>query len=132
MLQVFVHHILKFWKFKYCKEVLGNPITTMFLYLTFIYLYLVVLTQHTLPVISIMAVWQFVHLGTRMYGYMLLAFKKFCLNIFRKIQKQYDANKNHVNVIMVPFLVYINQFLPFLISVSSKVVTSKTLFLQKI
>ena len=78
--------------------------------LTFIYVYLVVIT--------IMAVWQFVHLGTHMYGYMLLAFKKFCVDISRKIQKQYDTNKNHVNFIMVPFLVYINQFLLFLISVS--------------
>ena len=124
--------MLKFWKAKCCKEVIGNPITTMFLYLTFRYVYFVVLAQHILPVISITAVWKIVHLGTRLYGYMLLAFKKVYVNISRKIQKQYGANKNHVSFIMVPFLVYINQFLPFLISVSSKVVTSKTLFLQKI
>ena len=49
----------------------------------------------------------------------------------RKIQKQYDTNKNHVNFIMVLFLVYINKFFLFLISVSCRVVTSKTLFLQK-
>ena len=85
----------------------------MLLYLTFIYVYLVVLVQHALPVITIMAVWEFVHLGTRMYVYMLLAFKKIFVDISRKIQKQYDTNKNHVTFIMVPFLVYINQFLLF-------------------
>ena len=51
---------------KCCREVLGNPIATMVLYLTFIYVYLVALIQHALPVITIMAVWQFVDLGTRM------------------------------------------------------------------
>ena len=87
------------------------------------YIYLAVLTQHALPVITIMVVWQFVHLGTRMYSYMLLAFKTCCVNISRKIQKQYDTNKNHLSFIMVPFLVYINHFLLFfLISVSWKVV----------
>ena len=79
--------MLKFRKAKCCREVLGNPVTTMFSYLTFIYVYLLVLIQHVLLVITIMAVWQFVHLGTHMYGYMLLAFKKFCLDISRKIQK---------------------------------------------
>ena len=79
--------MLKFRKAKFCREVLGNPVTTMFSYLTFIYVYLVVLIQHVLPVITIMAVWQFVHLGTHMYGYMLLAFKRLCLDISRKIQK---------------------------------------------
>ena len=79
--------MLKFRKAKFCREVLGNPVTTMFSYLTFIYVYLAVLIQHVLPVITIMAVWQFVHLGTHMYGYMLLAFKKLCLDISRKIQK---------------------------------------------
>ena len=75
-----------------------------------------------------MAVWQFVHLGTHIYGYMLRAFKTFYVDISRKIRKQYDTNKNHANFIMVSFLVYINQFLPFLISVSGKLVTGKKLF----
>ena len=110
MLWVIVHHMLKFWNIKCCREVLGDPITTMFLY--FIYVYLVVLIQHALPVIPIMAVQQFTHLGTRMYSYMLLALKKFYVDMSRKIQKQYNTNKNHVNFIMVPFLVYINQFVP--------------------
>ena len=65
-----------------------------------------------------MAVWQFAHWGTHMYGYMLLEFKTCCVDISRKIQKQYDTYKNYVNFIMVPFLVYINQFIHFLISVS--------------
>ena len=90
----------------------------MFLYLTFKYVYLVILIQHVLPIITIMTVWQFAHLGTHMYGYMLLTFKKFCVDISRDIQKQYDTNKNHVNFIIVPFLAYINQFLLFLISIS--------------
>ena len=79
--------MLKFRKAKFCREVLGNPVTTMFSYLTFIYVYLVVLIQHALPVINIMAVWQFAHLGTHMYGYVLVAFKKFCVDISRKIRK---------------------------------------------
>ena len=58
-----------------------------------------------------MVVWQFVHFGTHMCGYMLLAFKIFCVDISIKTQKQYDTNKNHVNFIMVSFLAYINQFL---------------------
>ena len=79
--------MLKFRKAKCCREVPGNLVTTMFSYLTFIYVYLVVLIQHALPVINIMAVWQFAHLGTHMYGYVLVAFKKFCVDISRKIQK---------------------------------------------
>ena len=79
--------MLKFRKAKCCREVLGNPVTAMLLYLTFIYVYLLVLIQHVLPDITIMAVWQFAHLGTHMYGYMLLAFKKFSVDISRKIQK---------------------------------------------
>ena len=47
-----------------------------------------------------------------MYSYMLLALKKFYVDMSRKKQKQYNTNKNHVNFIMVPFLVYINQFVP--------------------
>ena len=103
--------MLKFRKAKCCREVLDNPVTTIFLYLTIIHVYLVVLIQHVLTGITIMVVWQFVHLSTHMCGYMLLAFKKFCVDISRKTQKQYDPNKNHVNFIMVPFLAYINQFL---------------------
>ena len=113
MLSVIIHHMLKFWKAKICREVLGNPVTTMFLYLTLMYVYLVVLIQHVLQAITIMAVWQFVHLGTRMHGYVLLVFKNICLDISRKKQKQYDTNKNHVNFIIVPFLACINQFLCF-------------------
>ena len=45
MLQVIVHHMLKFLKVKCCREVLGNPVATMFLYLTFMYVYLAVLIQ---------------------------------------------------------------------------------------
>ena len=110
--------MLKFRKVKCCSEALRNPIKTTFLYLTFIYVYLVVIIQHVLPVIIVMAAWKIVHLGTCMYGYILLAFKKCCVDISRKIQKQHDTNKNHVDFIMGPFLVYINQFLPFLISAS--------------
>ena len=113
MLSVIIHHMLKFWKAKICREVLGNPVTTMFLYLTLMYVYLVVLMQHVLQVITIMVVWQFVHLSTRMHGYVLLAFKNICLDISRKKQTQYDTNKNHVNFIIVPFLACINQFLCF-------------------
>ena len=104
---------VKILEAKCYREVLGNPVTTMFLYLTFIYVYLVALIQHVLPVITIMAVWQFAHLGTSMYGYMLLAFKNICLDICRKLQKQYDTNTNRINFTMVPFLAYINQFLDF-------------------
>ena len=103
--------MLKFRKAKCYREVLDDAVTIMFLYLTIIYVYLVVLIQHVLPGITIMVVWKFVHLGTHMCGYMLLAFKKFCVDISRKTQKQNDANKNHVNFIIVPFLAYINQFL---------------------
>ena len=78
-----------------------------------------------------MAVCQFVHLGTRMYVYMLLAFKKLCVDISRKMQRQYDTNKNQVNFIMVPFLVYINQFLFFNFTMKSshqqKIVSAKLL-----
>ena len=84
----------------------------MFLYLTFIYVSLVVSIQHALRVITIMAVWQFVQLDTRMYSYMLLALEKCCAYMSRKIQKQYETNKNHASFIMVSFLVYINQFVP--------------------
>ena len=34
----------------------------------------IILIQHAFPVTTIMALWQLVHLGTSMYGYMLLAF----------------------------------------------------------
>ena len=103
MLWVIFHHMLKFWKAKICREVLGNPVITMFLYLTLMYVYLVVLIQHVLQVITIMTARQFVHLGTRMHGYVLLAFKNICLDISRKKQTKYDTNKNHVNFITYHF-----------------------------
>ena len=105
--------MLKFWKVKCCREVLGYPLTTIFLCLSFIYVYLVFLIPHALRVITIMTLWQFVHLGTHIFDYMLLAFKKFCVDVSRKIQLQYDTNKNHVNFFMVPFLIYTSQFLYF-------------------
>ena len=80
--------MLKFWKVKGCREVLGNPIITIFLHLTFIYLYLVFIT--------VIAVWQLVHLGTHSAVTCCWHSKRFCVNISRKIQKQYDRNKNHV------------------------------------
>ena len=39
------------------------------------YIYAFFLVQHALPIITIMASWQLVHLGTLIYGYMLLAFR---------------------------------------------------------
>ena len=42
----------------------------MHVYYIYIYIY-----KHTLPVIAIITLWQLVHLGTPMYGYMLLAFR---------------------------------------------------------
>ena len=35
----------------------------------------VILIKHTLPVMAIVALCQLVHLGTRMYGYMFLAYR---------------------------------------------------------
>ena len=78
--------MLKFWKDKCYRKVIGNPITAMFFFnLTFIYVYLVGLIQRALLVITIMAEWHFAHLSTRMYGYMLLVFKKYWVDISRKI-----------------------------------------------
>ena len=64
MLSVIIHHMLKFWKAKICREVLGNPVTTMFLYLTLMYVYLVVLMQHVLPFITVRHLLQLVLLDT--------------------------------------------------------------------
>ena len=44
--------------------------------------------------------------------------QKICLDISGKIQKQHYINKNHVNFVMVSFLVYINQFFNFNFSIS--------------
>ena len=116
------HKTLNFWKMLTIllvhHKLLGNPIAAMFLHLTFMNVYLIALIQYVLPVITVMPVYQYVHLVARMYNCVLLAFKTFCVDISRKTQNQCDTNKNHVNFLMVPFLVYINQFLPFLILVS--------------
>ena len=40
------------------------------MYIIYIYIYIYIYI-HTLPVIAMMALWQLVHLGTPMYGYML-------------------------------------------------------------
>ena len=55
------------------------------IYILYIYIYIciyvcicvlsVLLLKNALPVIAIIALWQLVHLGTPMYGYMFLTFR---------------------------------------------------------
>ena len=49
------------------------------------------LIKHALPVIAIIALWQLVHLGTPMYGYMLLAFRT---------QRKPQVNTTATNIII--------------------------------
>ena len=103
MLSVIIHHMLKFWKAKICREVLGNPVTTMFFIFNSYVCILSCLNTACPPSHHHNDLWQIVHLGTRMHGYVLLTFKNICLDISRKKQTQYDTNKNHVNFITYHF-----------------------------
>ena len=48
----------------------------MYVYMYVVYMYVcIILLKHALLVTAIIALWQLVHLGTLMYGYMLLAFR---------------------------------------------------------